>query len=338
VDGDKGDVSVSGLGAAWSINSGAVGSTQIADGAVVNAKLAEVVTSTIKGRASAGSGNVEDLTPSQVRTMLNVADGATANAGTVTSVSGTGTVNGLTLTGTVTSSGNLTLGGNLSVAIADVTNLQSSLDVKVPTSRTISAGTGLTGGGSLTANRTISANVATQAEAEAGTSSTKLMTPQRTAQAIAALAGGGGGGDWVQIGATANTTSGSSWSFTSIPQTYQDLMLVYEGLGSTSSFTVNMEVSVDNGSSFGGQCVHNALSSTAAYGFFHILGYRSTPFAAVVYGQFRSASAPTNPTAANSTTTNNRSGVFTGSAAVNAVRLNISAGTANAGTLRLFGR
>jgi len=33
--------------------------------------------------------------------------------GTVTSVSGTGTVNGLTLTGTVTSSGNLTLGGTL---------------------------------------------------------------------------------------------------------------------------------------------------------------------------------------------------------------------------------
>lgn len=34
--------------------------------------------------------------------------------GTVTSVSGTGTVNGITLTGTVTSSGNLTLGGTLS--------------------------------------------------------------------------------------------------------------------------------------------------------------------------------------------------------------------------------
>jgi hypothetical protein len=36
-----------------------------------------------------------------------------ASAGTVTSVSGTGTVNGITLTGNVTSSGNLTLGGTL---------------------------------------------------------------------------------------------------------------------------------------------------------------------------------------------------------------------------------
>lgn len=42
--------------------------------------------------------------------------------GTVTSVSGTGTVNGITLTGTVTSTGSLTLGGTLSVNLAtDVT-------------------------------------------------------------------------------------------------------------------------------------------------------------------------------------------------------------------------
>jgi hypothetical protein len=41
--------------------------------------------------------------------------------GTVTSVSGTGTVNGLTLTGTVTSTGSLTLGGTLSVNLASAT-------------------------------------------------------------------------------------------------------------------------------------------------------------------------------------------------------------------------
>lgn len=40
----------------------------------------------------------------------------TNGAGTVTSVGGTGTVNGLTLTGTVTSSGNLTLGGTLDLS------------------------------------------------------------------------------------------------------------------------------------------------------------------------------------------------------------------------------
>jgi hypothetical protein len=42
--------------------------------------------------------------------------GYTSNTGTVTSVSGTGTVSGLSLSGTVTGSGNITLGGTLSVA------------------------------------------------------------------------------------------------------------------------------------------------------------------------------------------------------------------------------
>jgi hypothetical protein len=41
-----------------------------------------------------------------------------ATGGTVTSVSGTGTVNGLTLTGTITTSGSLTLGGTLSLTTA----------------------------------------------------------------------------------------------------------------------------------------------------------------------------------------------------------------------------
>ena len=49
---------------------------------------------------SAGTGNTPTWT--------------TPTTGTVTSVGGTGTVNGITLTGTVTSSGNLTLGGTLS--------------------------------------------------------------------------------------------------------------------------------------------------------------------------------------------------------------------------------
>ena len=52
----------------------------------------------------------------------------TNGAGTVTSVGGTGSVNGLTLTGTVTSSGSLTLGGALvlatstAAAIGDIAN------------------------------------------------------------------------------------------------------------------------------------------------------------------------------------------------------------------------
>lgn len=61
----------------------------------------------------------------------------------------------------------------------------------VNSGRLISAGTGLTGGGTLGADRTLAADIASQAEAEAGTVATKLMTPVRTAQAIAALASAG---------------------------------------------------------------------------------------------------------------------------------------------------
>jgi len=49
-----------------------------------------------------------------------VSGGAGGSSGTVTRVQGNGTVNGITLTGDVTSAGNLTLGG----ALANVTNAQ----------------------------------------------------------------------------------------------------------------------------------------------------------------------------------------------------------------------
>jgi len=44
---------------------------------ITNADLNTVATATFKGRATAGTGNVEDLTKAQVLSLLNVADGAT---------------------------------------------------------------------------------------------------------------------------------------------------------------------------------------------------------------------------------------------------------------------
>lgn len=57
----------------------AVSSVAVADGAITNAKLANVPTDTIKGRFSEGTGAPEDLNPAQVRSILNVFSGATAN-------------------------------------------------------------------------------------------------------------------------------------------------------------------------------------------------------------------------------------------------------------------
>ena len=67
-----------------------------------------------------GSGATTFLGIGSSGQVLTVAGGvpswATPSAGTVTSVSGTGTVSGISLSGTVTSSGNLTLGGTLDLS------------------------------------------------------------------------------------------------------------------------------------------------------------------------------------------------------------------------------
>jgi hypothetical protein len=51
-------------------------------GTVTNAMLANMAVNTIKGRITAGTGNPEDLTATQVRSIINVADGAQVNVAT----------------------------------------------------------------------------------------------------------------------------------------------------------------------------------------------------------------------------------------------------------------
>jgi hypothetical protein len=91
----------------------AVATANINDDAVTYAKIQNVsATNRILGRDSSGAGVIEEITPANLRTMLNVADGSTANAGTVTSVSG-----GNGLTGTVTASGSLAVGAGTGITV-----------------------------------------------------------------------------------------------------------------------------------------------------------------------------------------------------------------------------
>jgi hypothetical protein len=71
-----GDVTAPANSNTTTIANNAVTTVKINNDAVDNTKLSNMATQTIKGRNTAGTGDPEDLTPSQVRTMINVADGA----------------------------------------------------------------------------------------------------------------------------------------------------------------------------------------------------------------------------------------------------------------------
>lgn len=122
--------------AAGDIDSGAVTTVKIADAnvttakladsAATNAKLADMAQDRLKGRATASTGAPEDLTAAQVRTMLNVADGADVSP--VASVAGK--------TGTVTlAKGDVGLGNvdNVADASKPVSSAQAAADAAVAT-------------------------------------------------------------------------------------------------------------------------------------------------------------------------------------------------------------
>ena len=70
--------------------------------------------------------------------------GAGTGSGSVTQVNGTGTVNGITLTGTVTTAGDLVLGGTLS-GVDLITQTTNSLDIATRTTGNLDLATRVTG-------------------------------------------------------------------------------------------------------------------------------------------------------------------------------------------------
>jgi hypothetical protein len=104
------------------------------------------------GNSTGNTLNKATLTAGTNVSITNGSGSITINAtdqyvGTVTSVGGTGTVNGITLTGTVTSSGSLTLGGTL-----------SGVSLTTQVTGTLPVGNGGTGATSLTSGYLVKGN------------------------------------------------------------------------------------------------------------------------------------------------------------------------------------
>ena len=92
------------------------------------------------GIAQIANGGTSADNAAQARANL----GAGTGNGSVTQVNGTGTVNGITLTGTVTTTGNLVLGGTLS-GVDLTTQTIGNLDIDTRTSGNVNLATRVTG-------------------------------------------------------------------------------------------------------------------------------------------------------------------------------------------------
>ena len=124
-DGDKGDITVGGGGGTWAID----------PDTITNAKLSNMFVGTIKGRATAGLGDPEDLTGTQATSLLNT---FTTSLKGVVPASGGGTTNFLRADGTWAPAG----GGSGSIADDAVTNAKLANMATATMKGRVTAGTG----------------------------------------------------------------------------------------------------------------------------------------------------------------------------------------------------
>jgi hypothetical protein len=182
----------------WATVASATTATNIAGGA-----LRQIVVQSGAGATTFVAAPTANATYLQYTTAGGLAWAAVTGAtgGTVTSVAGTGTVSGISLSGTVTSSGNLTLGGALSLisppAIGSTTPNTGAFTILTVNSASTSAVTlSPTGSGTVTINPTTSGtinNMSIGATTRAAGNFTSLDSNNRYTNSLQSTTADGGG-------------------------------------------------------------------------------------------------------------------------------------------------
>lgn len=101
------------------------------------------------------------------------------------------------------------------------TTITNALAGKVPTTRSIGVSGLATGGGNMSADRTITVTKSSNAQAIAGTDDTTAMTPVRVMDAINSRRGSG---------TKVATTSGTAFDFTGIPSWAKKITVMFDGV------------------------------------------------------------------------------------------------------------
>ena len=139
--------------------------------------------------------------------------------------------------------------------------------------------------------------------------------------------GGGGSGGGLTLLATLTTTSGANQSATSLPAS-DALFLVFRGVGASGITNIQVAISANNGSSYStAQTVASASASSIHDGTVWITGTGAAGSKVGVYSVGSSGGALNGASFVESTVT----GV------INAVRVSVSGGTLDAGSVYIFG-
>lgn len=147
---------------------------------------------------------------------------------------------------------------------------------------------------------------------------------------LAATAGG-----WTQIGSTLTTTGAGPWAFTSIPTTYSDLMILVSVVSDSTTATLVVNISDDNGTTYSGNFPISASGVSKTW-----KGAVKIPFYQGLFGLIHAAiddDAGTAPYVGNATATNREYAWYT-DAAIDAVRVAMTAGTLTTVNISLWGK